>query len=151
MHVIDPTAYLSEAEVEERWRFLKPGELRRARKKGLVSFYAFRTGPHYTAEGVQEYLDRSYHRSAEWPNESKRETNSEAMPSDGNSAVTISTFPGPIAAASSMPAGMTPDLALSAAEACAQRLATRRSKHSSPSSQQPRRGRQRNARHPTRS
>jgi hypothetical protein len=151
MHVIDPAAYLSEAEVEERWRFLKPGELRRARKKGLVSFYAFPTGPHYTAEGVQEYLDRSYHRSAEWPNESKRDRNSEAMPSDGNSAATTSKFLTPIAAVSTTPVAMTPELALSAAEACVQRMATKQSKPSSPSSQPRRHAPPANARHQARS
>ena len=133
-HVIDPDAYLSEAQVEERWRFLKSGEMRRARKKGLVAFYAFPNGPHYTAEAVQEYLDRSYHRSAAWPNESKREMNSEATPSDGNSAVTTSKFLTPIAAVCTTPVAMTPELALSAAEACVQRMARKQSKPSSPSS-----------------
>ncbi|KPH80686.1 hypothetical protein [Bosea vaviloviae] len=135
MPVISPEAYLSEAAVEDRWRFLKAGELRRARKSGRIAFYAFPTGPHYTAEAVQEYLDRSYHRSAAWPNVSTGQPSNQAAPSDGNSAVTTSMFLTPIAEVSTTPVAMTPELALSAAEACVQRMARKRSKPSSPSSQ----------------
>ncbi|MGW9333107.1 hypothetical protein [Bosea sp. NPDC055594] len=142
--VIDPSDYLAEVDVEGRWPVLKAGEIRRARKAGVIEFFAFATGPRYTPDAVQDYIDRKYRRKPTWPaNQPQQPQSPPETPaqSAGSSAATTSTSPIPIAVESTTPAGMTPELAQSAAEACAQRLAKRRSKHSSPSSRQPRHGR----------
>src|SRR5215207_1459494 len=100
--VLNPADYLHEAVVQERWSaFLKPGEIRRARKKGEINHYAFPSGPHYTATDVQEYLDRKYRREPATCGES--ETTEPGSKLEG----TISPVPIPIEAEVGMRAGMT--------------------------------------------
>jgi hypothetical protein len=58
--VVQPDEYLSEDAVLARWQMLTAKELKRARKSATIAFYAFRTGPHYTAEQIQAYIDGTY-------------------------------------------------------------------------------------------
>lgn len=82
-------------------------ELKKARKNNWISFYDFRGGPHYTAEQVQQYIDRTYLRAKV------------ATPSDNKNP--LPQFPKPL----SVPAlaGMTPELVAAAVELINQRIA----------------------------
>ena len=110
--VIDPGDYLTEGEVLARWPRLTRAELRRARKANppLIGHYAFRGGPGFTPAQVQDYIDRTYLRVPPCPVQSPAAR-------DSRSGSTISTAPIPTAAVPGMPAGMTPELARSAAAA----------------------------------
>jgi hypothetical protein len=59
--------YLPETDVLARWPMLSDKELRQARRKHQLTFYAFASGPHYTAADVEAFIDRKYRRSAEPP------------------------------------------------------------------------------------
>ncbi len=140
VEIIDPTSYLTEAQVEAAWPVLKPGELRRARKSNQIEFFAFPSGPRYTASAVQEYINHRYRRTPAWRRDVSQEVQQAETPrSDGPMADITSTAPTPSEAETSTPAGMTPQLAQSVAEACAQRLEKRRRGSSLSLSQRPRR------------
>jgi len=105
--LINPEDYLSEANVLAKWPMLTSKELRKARKGDGIRFYAFRGGPCYTPAQVQDYIDRTYLRGL------KSEKPAELS----------SPQPVPAATAvSSVPAGMTPELAAAAAELLAHRI-----------------------------
>ncbi|MGY4224434.1 hypothetical protein ACVMIH_001795 [Bradyrhizobium sp. USDA 4503] len=124
--VITPENYLTEDEVLAQWPMLKASELRKARRTKAVDFYAFRSGPCYTAEQVQAYIDKTYLRKGD-----KCETTSTTAPApeatspptrpsismDGTSTARTQT-----AATAFMPAGMTPELATSAAALLEQQI-----------------------------
>lgn len=149
--VIEPGSYLAERDIEERWPMLRPGEMRRARKADLIEWFAFPTGPHYTAEAVQQYIDRKYRRKPTWhakqqdPEQAPSSPREIVPPSVGSTEASTSTPLTPTAAASTTPAGMTPELAMFVAEASAQRIAMKRGRHSSRSSRPSRRGQPTNA------
>jgi hypothetical protein len=129
--VINPDNYLSEAEVLTRWPMLTAKELRKARKNGLITFYNFRGGPHCTPEQVQDYIDRTYLKGGDQcVDRSHGPTQQSPQPpparSHLKSADTISTGHTPTGAASSMLAGMTPELVASGAELLKQRIGQKR-------------------------
>lgn len=140
--VIKPADYLSEAEVLAKWPMLTAKELKKARKNKAITFYAFRGGPCYTAEQVQEYIDRTYLQgetcvSQETPGQNPLSRLAQIPPTPTNilsSAASTSTVPIPTVAASCMPAGMTPELAASAAEVLKQRIGKKPKSNSRPSS-----------------
>lgn len=129
--VLASDEYLTEAEILERWPMLKRAELRRARRTNLIGFFAFRGGACSTAEQVQEYVNRTYLREASCRTE-------EATPTDSRSANTISNVPIQPEAAPGTPAGMTPELAQSTAEAFASEILSRPRSGSRSSSPRPR-------------
>lgn len=136
--MINPGDYISEADVIARWPMLTAKELRRARKKELIGFYNFKIGPCYTAEQVQNYIDATYlkGRPCAAPSHGQSQPPSpQTIPS--RSEDSISTDRTPTAADSSMPAGMTPALALSAVEHLGQRIGRRPRLNSLPSSSRP--------------
>lgn len=116
--VIDPADYIPEEEVQERWGMLKAGELRRARKRGLVEFYAFPSGPRYTREAIQRYIDQNYLRRV-------------------NLVEDAATSP-LITASRKPPAlnGLSEEVLSAVAEASAARMAANRAKRSPPKSVQ---------------
>ncbi|WP_407122698.1 hypothetical protein [Bradyrhizobium sp. STM 3561] len=134
--------YLPEADVLARWPMLTAKELRRARKNSLIEFYAFRDGPCYTASQVQNYVDRTYLRKAQCAADQIQPLEQPASPTPSVSSLTAGTSIVPIqnVATSSMPAGMTPELASSAAALLGQRIGKRpklRSPRSSSQRRQP--------------
>lgn len=137
---LDPETYISEADVAARWPMLSEKELRKARRKQLIDFYNFKIGPCYTAEQVQSYIDRTYLRGASCAAPSQQVSSQEPpqrFPPQMNplkSEASTSTDHTPSEADSSMPAGMTPALALSAVELLAQRIGKRPRSNSLPSS-----------------
>lgn len=136
---INPSDYLTEAQVIEEWENLFDARaLRRARRRREIDFYAFPAGPCYTARQVQCWLDRTYLRSA---CEAEPHPAPPALPaipeSAGNMAGTISTSPTPTEAVPGTPADTTSEVERFAAEACAQRILSRRSARSSGSSPRP--------------
>lgn len=131
--------FLPEADVLARWPVLSAGELKRARKANppAISFYDFpkrQGGPCYTVEQVQEYIDRVYLRGPEC----RAEPPVRPSLSDSKSETITSTGPIPNTAATGTPAGMTPALMQSAAEALAQQISKPRRSSSPPSSRPPR-------------
>jgi len=56
--------YLAEGEVLSQWPMLDAAELRRARKKSLLTHYAFLSGVCYKSEDVEDYIRRTYKRCA---------------------------------------------------------------------------------------
>jgi hypothetical protein len=139
--VISPDNYISEAAVLARWPMLTAKELKRARRKNLITFYNFRGGVHYTAEQVQDYIDATYLKGKQCSDQPSHGTNKEPPPphlqmpkSDSKSAGIISTDHTATAAPSSMPAGMTPELVASAVEVLKQRIGPKRKLNSRPSS-----------------
>lgn len=139
--MVNPQDYISELDVTARWPMLKAKELRKARRKQLIEFYSFRDGPCYTAEQVQGYIDRTYLKGAACAAPSRSQPN----PPPSSPETTPSKLEGSISAArtlteagSSMPTGMTPELALSAVEHLAQRIGKRQKLSSLPSSFPPR-------------
>src|SRR5262245_39667268 len=104
------TGFLTEAVVLDSWPMLTKAELRRARKRGMIGWYAFRGGPCYTQEQVQRYIDDVYLRGPQCAAEAK---------ASSPSAATTSTSPTRTGAEAGTPAAMTPDLARSAAAALA--------------------------------
>ncbi len=128
MRAIDPVDYLDEAAVLARWPMLTAKELKKARKLKTIEFYAFRSGPCYTAEQVQSYIDQTYLRkgeSCEAPEDRPQplvpSPQSVQPMSHSSSTGSTSIAPTPHAAVLSMPAGMTPELAASAVELLRQR------------------------------
>lgn len=57
--------YLSEACVLERYDMFDAAELRRARNKGQLAYFAFRSGIRYREADVEDYIDRVYRRGPE--------------------------------------------------------------------------------------
>jgi hypothetical protein len=130
----DPGPLLPEAEVLKRWPILTPRELRRARKANppRIAFYDIpkrQGGPCYTVIQVQEYIDRTYLRGASCQK-------SEAT--DSRSETTTSSKPIPSVADPGTPADMTPELAMSAAEAFASKILSKPRSSSRSSSPKPR-------------
>jgi hypothetical protein len=125
---IEPEDYLSEQAVLAKWPMLTAKELKKARKYKAIEFYAFRSGPCYTAEQVQLYIDQTYLQQGE-PCEAPEDRPLPSLPSPpsgqqmshSSSTASISTAHIQNAAVLSMPAGMTPELAASAAELLRQR------------------------------
>ena len=100
------------------WPMLTSTELRKARKIGALTFYAFASGPHYTVEDVEAYISEKY-----------RTCRKRTKPlTDGPMAPTTLIAPIPSEAVPGTPAGMTPELAQSTGEAFAQQILSRRSK-----------------------
>lgn len=134
--------YLTESDVIQRWPMLDAKELKRARKKEQIMFYNFRSGPCYTAEQVQEYIDKTYLKGT--PCESNQPlpqdlSRSQQLPQPtrlSNLEASISTGHTRTEEATSMPAGMTPELAASAVNLLAQRTG-RKPKSSLPRSSSP--------------
>jgi hypothetical protein len=133
VRVIEPLEFLTEEQVLQRWPMLTRAELRRARKANppKISFYTFpkkTTGPCYTPEQVQAYIDVTYLRAGQG-DQSRNRPSHQALSSPlsasrlADTTSTGSTLP---EAAPGTPAGMTPELATSAAEALAQRILSRR-------------------------
>jgi hypothetical protein len=112
--IIASADYLSEAEVLERWPMIRRIDLRRARREQAIGHYAFHSGACYTPAQVQEWLDATYLRG--------RACESPESPSASSSADTTSTSPTPTEAAPGTPAGMTPELTRSVAEALASEI-----------------------------
>jgi hypothetical protein len=140
---INPTDFLTEPEVLERWRTLTPRELKRARKANppQISFYDFpraQGGPCYTPAQVQEYIDRVYLKACPCQNVETLSPPT-APENDSKSGNTTSTPHIPLAAASGTHAGMTPALARSAAEALAHQMSRPQRSRSPRSSHPPRR------------
>ena len=113
--------YLAEGEVLAQWPMLNERELRLARKKLLLTHYAFRSGVCYKPEDVEAYIERTYKRCA-----------------NGNLAASTLNAPSPIAEASTTPVDMTQEQAASIAEVFAQKISKRRSASSPRSSSPPR-------------
>jgi hypothetical protein len=85
VRVIEPLEFLTEEQVLQRWPMLSRAELRRARKANppKISFYAFptkTTGPCYTPEQVQAYIDATYLRAGQCDQSGNR-TSSQARSS----------------------------------------------------------------------
>jgi hypothetical protein len=125
--------FLSEQEVLKRWPMLTRGELRKARRANppKIGFYAFAKkngGPCYTVEQVQAYIDATYLRSS-------LQCRAETQTANAlNSADTTSKTRTRSVADIDTPAGMTPELAKSAAGVLVQRILNRprsNSRHSS--------------------
>lgn len=133
--IISSVDYLSEEAVLARWPMLTRAELRRARKANppQIGHYNFRGGPCFTPAQVQEYIERTYLRVPTCPTET-----APLVPTDSKSANGISTAPIPTAAAAGTPAGMTPELALSAAEALKRQILNPQRSRSPRSSRAPR-------------
>lgn len=137
--VISPDDFLPEQAVIDRWPIIKPSALRGARRRGDIDYYQFPAGVHYTAQQVQAWLDRSFLRRAR-PTDAAPTATPPMTESDGSSADTISTSPIATVAEAGTPAGMRalpPDLALSVAEASAQRILAKQSGGSSRLSPKP--------------
>ncbi len=115
---------ISEATVLDTWPMLSPAELKRARKHGRITWYDFRTGPHYLESDVEEYVERTYKRCAG------------AKTLSGNLPATTSRVPIQAEEMATTPADITPELAQSVAKASTQRILNMRSKNSSRSSPQ---------------
>jgi hypothetical protein len=114
MRVIEPDAFLSEAEVLKRWPMLSRTELRRARKANppKIEFYDFRKkagGPCYTVEQVQRYIDKTYLRASPCPDTKNGDRSSH----DLSLADITSTVPTTIGEGTGTLSGMTPGLASS--------------------------------------
>jgi hypothetical protein len=129
-----PPEFLSEQEVLKRWPMLTRGELRKARRANppKIGFYAFAKkngGPCYTVEQVQAYIDATYLRSSP-----SCRAQPETQPTASSSPDIISTNRTQTEEDSGTPAGMTPALARSAAEALAQRILSKPKSHSRKSS-----------------
>jgi hypothetical protein len=127
--------YLQEADVLVRWPMLTAKELRKARKNGAIAFYAFRGGPCYTGEQVQRYINRTYLKGGpcdaqeptRQPEANPQQRLAQAVPTNLSKLEgSISTGRTATAADSSMPAGMTPELAASAAELLGQQIGQKR-------------------------
>jgi hypothetical protein len=136
--VIAPNDYIPEVDVIARWPMLTAKELRRARKNELIGFYNFKNGPCYTAEQVQSYIDQTYLKGkpcAARSQQPESQPNRAPLPTKPlKSEGSISTGRTLPEAGSSMPAGMTPDLALSAVAHLGQRIGRRQKLNSLPSS-----------------
>ena len=132
MTLIKPDEYISEAEVLAKWPMLKASELRKARKDKRIGCYRFRDGPCYTAEQVQAYIDQTY----------LQETTCADRPTEPNPLARLAEIPPTPArplssmdgtstghtqagAMASMPAGMTQELASSAAALLEQQIGKR--------------------------
>jgi hypothetical protein len=140
---IDPSHYLTEVDVTDRWPMLTAKELRKARRHHLIEFYGFKKGPCYTAAQVQSYIDRTYLKVTTCDAPSQQTSQPSPLPPQPPTVPSklvdsISTGPTQHAGASSMPAGMTPALASSAVALLAQRIGKRRRLPSLPSSFPPR-------------
>lgn len=118
-------------------------ELRRARRKQLIEFYDFRQGPCYTAEQVQDYIDRTYLKGTSCAAPSQQDSpptppspppHPKVLTIPSRSAGSILTDLTQPEADSSMPAGMTPELASCAVKLLAQRIGKKRKPNSLPSS-----------------
>ena len=71
--------FLLEADVLAIWPMLSMPELRRARKRKALTFYAFRDQTRYTEADITDYIDRTYKRPA-----LVADTAEEPKPRDGN-------------------------------------------------------------------
>lgn len=141
---INPSDYLPEADVTARWPMLTAKELRKARRKQLIEFYGFRDGPCYTAEQVQSYIDRTYLKGtpcAAVPSPQASQPSPIPQPQQefrpttpSRSEAFTSIVPTGTEADSSTPAGMTPEMVLSAVGLLTQRIGKRRKSPSLPSS-----------------
>jgi hypothetical protein len=69
--VIKSDDYLTETEVLTKWPMLTPKELRKARRKQLIEFCVCLTGPIYTPQQLQNYIDNTYLRGSGEPPKSK--------------------------------------------------------------------------------
>jgi hypothetical protein len=130
MRVINPSDFLSEEEVLKRWPMLSRSELRKARRANppKIGFYAFAKktgGPCYTPEQVQAYIDATYLRAGECKKRPDLPSLQQSLSSDSSSEDTISTGRIPTGAVTGMPAGMTPELAKSAAAAFKRQISTK--------------------------
>jgi hypothetical protein len=128
---------LTETDVLGRWPSLTARELRRARKANPpgIAFYDFpkrQGGPCYTVAQVQEYIDRNYLRVPPCEKQALIDSRSETTTSSRH--IPIAVDPG-------TPAGMTSELAKSAAEAFANEILNRPKSNSRSSSPRPRRQR----------
>jgi hypothetical protein len=116
--ILQPVDYLDEAQVLARFPLTKR-ELRRARRNNLIGHYAFAArvgGACYTAEQVQDYINRTYLRTATPCRDAATAS------SDSRSATITSPSPTPTTSASGTPAGMTPELAQRAGEVLRQQI-----------------------------
>lgn len=115
--VVPPEEYFPEDVVLTKWRMLKGRELRRARRTNSIEFYAFQTGPHYTAKQIQDYINGAYLRKA-------------IAPSSPSSPVPdLPRLPGPATTADDdrpLLQRLPPDLAAKVAEEFGNRIRRRR-------------------------
>jgi hypothetical protein len=110
-------------------------ELRKARKNEAIAFYAFRGGSCYTVEQVQRYINRTYLKGApcdaqeptRQPESNLQQQPAQVAPMNPSKLEgSISTGRTATVVDSSMPAGMTLELAASAVELLGQQIGRKR-------------------------
>ncbi|MBX3527380.1 MAG: hypothetical protein KF904_14335 [Rhodoblastus sp.] len=115
--------YLTEAAVLQRYDMFNAAELRRARKKGLLAFFDFKSGIRYTVADLESYIVRTYRRG---PDLLAAPTASPVEVRPVEAARVL--LPEPKAERRGKAAALTPELETATAEAVAAAILGRRGK-----------------------